>query len=65
MTTDKIFAERLINKMCTNELNRSSLEALLVCRLVPSNNKPGIRPIGVRHRLNTNTWHHDECVEHQ
>ena len=34
-------------KMCTDEVNDSSLEALLAARLIPLNKNPGLRPIGV------------------
>ena len=43
----KIFAQ-LIKKLCVEELESpSSFESFVVCRLIPLDRQPGLRPIGV------------------
>ena len=43
----KTFAQ-LIKRLCIEELETTtSLEAFTVCRLIPLDKKPGLRPIGV------------------
>ena len=42
----KTFAE-VIKKLCTTEGLSSSLEALLVCRVIPLDKNPGLQPIGI------------------
>ena len=49
----KTFAD-VVNELCTAEDLSSSLEALLVCRLIPLDKNPELRPIGtgeVLHRI--------------
>ena len=36
-----------IKKMCTNEINDNSLEALMASKLVPLDKNPGLRPIEI------------------
>ena len=47
----KTFAQ-LIKKLCVEELESpSSLESFVACRLIPLDEQPGLRPIGVREVL--------------
>ena len=42
----KTFAD-VVNELCTAEGLSSSLKALPVCRLIPLDKNPGLRPIGI------------------
>ena len=42
----KVFAD-VIKKLCSEKIESSTIESFLMCRLIPLDKNPGLRPIGV------------------
>ena len=47
---------RMTRKLCPLEDQHESLQAFVICRLIPLDKNPGLRPIGIGEISPTNSW---------